>query len=264
MKKKPNKTVAKLRKLIGKTQEQFAVMLGVSKDTIVSVENGRNRLTPGLASRIHVATGASPSSLLANTGVLMVADHYGHERGTSEYTKGSFEKWRKDVFGPNPDDPASRKRAAQFFFDMMKGRLEVLLMAASRPGLKGKDRFPAVLQSLEQWINYVYEDFELAKEVEEVLREETAFPVTSNLSVGFLRDAMKKGNPMKFKFKDSKKFKDSDVIEVTYDHFDQWDDPYIPSPERTKSKPPVRPRKWDSSLLFPELDSKKFAAVPKS
>src|ERR1035437_1167265 len=135
MKKKPNKTVAKLRNLIGKTQEQFAVMLGVSKDTIVSVENGRNRLTPGLASRIHIATGASQSSLLQDTGVVTVGDDHGYERDASEYTPESFAKWRKNVFGSDPDDQAGRKRAAQFFFDHIKGRLEVLLIAATRPGL---------------------------------------------------------------------------------------------------------------------------------
>ena len=91
-----------------------------------------------------------------------------------------------------------------------------MLIAVTRPGLKGRDRFPAVIQSLEEWINYAYENFELAREVEEVLREETTFPVTNHVSVGLLRDAIKQGNPMNFKFKDSRKYKDTDVIEVTY------------------------------------------------
>ena len=259
MKTKPNRTVAKLRDILDKTQEQFAVMLGVSKDTIVSVENGRNRLTRALVSRIHVATGADPASLLENAGNVMFTGTDGSRREKCEYTKESFTAWRKDVFCPNADDPAGRKRTAQFFFDQIKGRLEVLLIAATRPGRKNRDRFPAVIQSLEQWINFVYEDFELAEEVDEVLREETTFPVANNLSVGFLREAMKQGNPMKFKFKDSKKYKDDDIIEVTCDYYDKWDDPYIPPPERKKpqSKSGSKAKQnWEFSRLFPKSDKK--------
>ena len=252
MKKKPNKTVAKLRNLIGKTQEQFAVMLGVSKDTIVSVENGRNRLSPGLASRTHIATGADEVNLLKNSGKVVTPGS--GRQPEAEYTRKSFDQWRKLVFGPNADDPAGRKKTAQFYFDYIKGRIEVLLLAATRPGVKGHDRFPAVIQSLEGWINHAYEEFELAQEVDEVLREETTFAVPNYVSVGFLRGVMKKGNPMNFKFKDSKKYKDTDVIEVFYDHYDQWDDLYIPSPERKKPTPSSSKakRKWDISHLFPD------------
>src|ERR1039458_943391 len=180
MKTKPNKTVAKLREILGKTQAQFAVMLGVSRDTIVSVENGRNRLRPGLAYRIHIATGVNQVNLLENTGVLMTGDQDPYGRGISEYTRESFEEWRNNVFYEG-DDPAGRKKTAQYFFDHLKGRIEVLLIAATRPGLKGRDRFPAVMQSLEGWIAAVYRGFEVAKEGDEVLREET-FEIASDRS----------------------------------------------------------------------------------
>jgi transcriptional regulator with XRE-family HTH domain len=258
MKKEPNKTVAKLRKLIGKTQEQFAVMLGVSKDTIVSVENGRNRLTPGLAYRIHVATGVNQLNLLENTGILMTGDQDTYGRGISEYTRECFEKWRKDVFDAG-DDPAGRKKTAQYFFDHLKERIEVLLIAATRPGMKGRDRFPAVMQSLENWINTVYYEFELAKEVDQVLREETFEIATDTFNVGFLRASIKEGNPFKFKFKDSKKYKDSDSVKVNFEYYEKWDEPYVSPPERKKPAPRSRSEaedEWDFSSLSFKSDSK--------
>jgi DNA-binding XRE family transcriptional regulator len=106
--------VAKLREILGKTQAQFAVMLGVSRDTIVSVENGRNRLRPGLAARIHIATGVNQVNLLENTGVLMTGDQDPYGRGISEYTRESFEEWRNNVFYEG-DDPAGRKKNRAIF-----------------------------------------------------------------------------------------------------------------------------------------------------
>lgn len=264
MRKEPNKTVAKLRGILGKTQEQFAVMLGVSKDTIVSVENGRNRMSPGLAARIHIATGVNKPDLLENTGKLTSGGDEPYRGSKTEFTLESFHKWQSKVFGTDHRDPAGRKQAAQFFFDQIKGRLEVLLVASTRPGPKGRDRFPAVIQSLESWLQHVYDEFELANEVDEVLREETTFAVTNRLSIGFLRDAMKQGNPMKFKFKDSKKYKDTDKIVVEYDQYDHWDDPYIPPLERQKIEAANKTsskaeREWDFEKLFVGLESKKPA-----
>ena len=50
--------VAQIRKIIGKSQSQFAALVGVSKHTIISVENGRNELSKNLTRRIYIATGA--------------------------------------------------------------------------------------------------------------------------------------------------------------------------------------------------------------
>jgi DNA-binding XRE family transcriptional regulator len=257
MKKSPNRTVAKLRNIIGKTQEQFALMLGVSKDTIVSVENGRNRLTPGLAYRIHVATGVNQLNLLENTGEVWTGDRDRFGRGIKPYTKEDFERWRKSVYGPDPDDPAARERAAEFHFDATKERIEVLLVAATRQGIKGKDRFPAVMQSLEEWLNYVYCEFNLANEVDQLLRERTFDVVKDTFNVGFLRASIAEGNPFKFRFKDSKKLKDSDAVEVEFEHYVKWDDAafWYSRPKRTPAKL-RRDAHWDFSEALPPDKSK--------
>ena len=52
-----NEAVRALRKIIGLTQADFAVMIGVSKDAVVSWEIGRNELSATFARRIALVTG---------------------------------------------------------------------------------------------------------------------------------------------------------------------------------------------------------------
>jgi DNA-binding XRE family transcriptional regulator len=250
MKTEPNRTITKLRKIIEKTQEQFAVMLGVSKDTIVSVENGRNRLTSRLAKRIYIATGALPSSLEDNTGEVLAQDHA--TRGpVMPYTKDYFDRWRKIAMGVVGDDPVSRDKTAESMFDLTKDRIEVLLVAATRPGITDRDRFPAVLQSLDEWIDATYHDFGLAAEVDAVIRERTYEKGKGSFTVGMVRQCIAEGGPCHFRFKDSKKLQDSDKVELEYEFYYKWTDEMsvFPRPKRIKPKP-QKTRPWDFSSLF--------------
>jgi len=171
MKNKPNKSVANLRNIIGKTQEQFSVMLGVSKDTIVSIENGRNRLTEQQAWRIYAATGASLTELARGSGAVKIGGSEPYPRRSKDYTADFFNKWRKDFLELADDSYEARERAALKFFDDMKDWIEILFVAAMLPGHKGKDRFPALLHSLDEWIDSTYKGFQLQKQVDEVLKK---------------------------------------------------------------------------------------------
>jgi DNA-binding XRE family transcriptional regulator len=250
VKTEPNRTITRLRKIIEKTQEQFALMLGVSKDTIVSVENGRNRLTPRLAKRIYIATGALPSSLEANTGEVLAQDHT--TRGpVMPYTKDYFDHWRKIAMGVVGDDPVSRDKAAESMFDLTKDRIEVLLVAATRWGITNRDRFPAVLQSLDEWIEATYHDFGLAAEVDAVIRERTYEKGKGSFTVGVVRQCIAAGGPYHFKFEDSKKLLDSDQVELEYEFYYKWTDEVATFPRPARIKPPTQPtRPWDFSSLF--------------
>ena len=250
VKTEPNRTITRLRKIIKKTQPQFATMLGVSKDTIVSVENGRNRLTSRLAKRIYIATGALPSSLEANTGEVLAQDHA--TRGpVMPYTKDYFEHWRKTAMGVTDNDPESRDKAAESMFDLTKDRIEVLLVAATRSGFTDRDRFPAVLQSLDEWIETTYHDFALATEVDAVIRERTYEKGKGSFTVGMVRQCIAAGGPYHFRFKDSKKLQDSDEVELEYEFYYKWTDEVatFPRPERIKPQP-GETRPWDFSSLF--------------
>lgn len=182
----PGTLVAQVRKIIGKSQSQFAALVGVSKHTIISVENGRNKLSKNLARRIQIATGAqildgkfrfepeyfvpaaeSPGKLTPK------ASKFLHDRwdGTGKYddlyTRQDFEQWRANFFPSNAE-------AARKSFDEIKQWVEFIFKAAAKPGVAGnRDRLPAVYQSLVEWLNETKETFKLEKEVDDVLEAET-------------------------------------------------------------------------------------------
>lgn len=154
--KRPGQRVAQLRKVIGKSQSQFAAMVGVSKHTIISVENGRNQLSRKLAERIHAATGAS-----------LMPDGPPNFGWNKEYTVDQFNRWRHDYYPSN--EATARKH-----FDVMKMWLRVIFLAAAKPGVAGnRDRLPAVRESFAEWLEEVRDKFKLENEIEEILPEET-------------------------------------------------------------------------------------------
>ena len=178
--------IAQIRKIIGKSQSQFAALVGVSKHTIISVENGRNKLSKNLARRIQIATGAQildGKFRFEPEYDLPVADPSGkftpelsefiNSRwdGTGKYddlyTRQDFEQWRA-IFFPSTDE------AAQKSFDQIKHWVEFIFKAAAKPGLAGnRDRLPAVYQSLVEWLNETRETFKLEKEINAILEDET-------------------------------------------------------------------------------------------
>ena len=104
------------------------MMIGVSKHTIISVENGRNRLSPKLTRRIQIATGAN--LLKTSQGKVWGPDG-------KEFTIKAFEEWRS-AFG-NDEDSISKR------LDEIKFWIEVFFRAAVKPGAAGiRNRFPAV------------------------------------------------------------------------------------------------------------------------
>jgi DNA-binding XRE family transcriptional regulator len=148
--------IARLRKIINKSQVQFAAMIGVSKHTVISVENGRNQLTRKLARRIHEATGAD---LMSDD-----PDNLGWNR---KYTAAEFNLWREKWYPSN--EASARKR-----FDEMKKWLKIVFLAAARSGLAGnRDRLPAVSLSFIEWLEETREKFKLENQIEDVLPDET-------------------------------------------------------------------------------------------
>jgi DNA-binding XRE family transcriptional regulator len=178
--------VAQLRKTIGKSQTQFAAMIGVSKHTIISVENGRNQLSPKLAKRIQAATGAeildvnirfapfgNNPRFVGGTRLSQAVLDFTRQRwdGTGKYdkiyTREDFEQWRKNFYSCN--DKTARDQ-----FGKIKIWIEYVFRAAVKPGPAGmRDRFPAVYQSLIDWLNETQELFKLMPAIDEILENET-------------------------------------------------------------------------------------------
>jgi transcriptional regulator with XRE-family HTH domain len=178
--------VAQIRKIIGKSQSQFAVMVGVSKHAIISVENGRNKLTQKLAKRIRVATGAditgenfrfepvgnipaveNPHKLTPEALNFLHRRYDGTGKYDDLYTREDFDQWRANFYPSN--DEVARKH-----FDQIKTWVEYLFRAAAKSSIAGnRDRLPAVRQSLVEWLDGARENFKLEQEVDAILEEET-------------------------------------------------------------------------------------------
>ena len=124
MKTKPNKSVRELRKTIGQTQAEFAAMLGASKDTVVSWELGRNKLSPQFARRIWFATGAESETLLRGRGGVTSA---GYPAERQPYTAKTFAQHRKTNWGRS--DEAAVRHHLKHCVDALR----MLFLAAVRP-----------------------------------------------------------------------------------------------------------------------------------
>jgi transcriptional regulator with XRE-family HTH domain len=148
--------VAELRKIIGKSQSQFAAMLGVSKDTIISVENGRNQLSRNLVKRIEIATGAELSDGKLESPF-----------SQADYTRNDFNRWR-EKYGQTSEDAALKQ------LKEMQMWLKVIFLAAAKSGRTGnRDRLPALSLSLVEWLDEARQKFNLQDEIEEALHCET-------------------------------------------------------------------------------------------
>jgi transcriptional regulator with XRE-family HTH domain len=157
--KTPNLTLKALRKCIERSQSEFAAMLGVSRDTIISWENGRNRLTPEKALLIHLSTGARSAELLEGKGKIL------NENG-QPYSACDFKRWHETYL----DAPDEKK--ARYFHAQASNTLFLLFMAAAKPGAgKLKSRLPGLWTSFFQWADQVRENFKLKAQIEQVRRE---------------------------------------------------------------------------------------------
>jgi len=153
-----NKYISDLLKIIGRSQQQLAAMVGVSPNIIANVKSGRSPLKPELAQKIYVATGAWH--------VPYFRQHRGDDRLLSiyetPYTKATFEHWRKN-YG------RADQKSINEFFEYASDTLFVMLTAAGK--CKLKNHLPALRQSFWDWCVKSYKFFQLEKPIDEVLKE---------------------------------------------------------------------------------------------
>src|SRR4051794_36940989 len=164
MKKKIKSPIRELRKITGRTQGEFAAMVGASKDAVVSWEVGRNQLSESFAQRIAFATGVEAKSLLRHKGPLLGRGFAGR---LVPYTKELYEKHMKSRTG------RSDQVNARGHLKNCVEALELLFVAAAEPvrGNKGQ-RLPSVVQSFMQWCEATRKDFHLEKGIEQQLKRQ--------------------------------------------------------------------------------------------
>jgi transcriptional regulator with XRE-family HTH domain len=151
-----------LRKIMGRTQAEFAMTIGASKDAVASWETNRNGLSPEFAKRIEFATGVDAGSLLSSKGKLQGRGFAGH---LTPYTRGIYDKHIKTRAGRS-DEVNARGHAKN-----CAEALEILFLAAAQPVRGERHRLPGVVQSFIEWCERSREDFKLDKGIEEELRQ---------------------------------------------------------------------------------------------
>ena len=90
-----------LRKIIGRTQGEFAAMIGASKDAVASWETGRNKLSRQFARRIAFATGVEEGALVRGSGPLRC---YVPLAGRQAFTEASSSNTGRAI-GGDPSRP---------------------------------------------------------------------------------------------------------------------------------------------------------------
>jgi transcriptional regulator with XRE-family HTH domain len=155
-----NEAVRALRKIIGLTQAEFAILIGASKDAVVSWETGRNELSETFARRIALATGVDGRALRIGIGVPISAADEAHV-----YTKADFERHQQTELGMTAEGTAQR-------LDHCLDTLKLLFEAAARASGDGRgQRWPGLLDSFQQWGESAREDFKLGAALDELLAE---------------------------------------------------------------------------------------------
>ena len=215
MKTTPNKSIRELRQTLGQTQAEFAAMIGASKDTVVSWELGRNKLSPQFARRLWFATGAETETLLHGRGGVTTS---GHPATRQPYTAETFAQHRKTNWGRS--DEAAVGHHLRHSVDALR----MLFLAAVRPA-DGQDRrqLPAVLASFSQWCEQTREDFQLAEQIEAQLAQRQ-FQIGQTRTYGWWR-AQHKEAPAVYEavgFKDDPTKSDDEELFVGHKAVPDW------------------------------------------
>jgi transcriptional regulator with XRE-family HTH domain len=216
---KANKSVRFVRETLGKSQEQFAALVGVSKDAVVNWENGRTGLSAANAQRIRMATGADTPSLLKGNGLVM--DDTG-----LPYAKAYFDKWTKHLFST---DEATAKRLCQ----QAAESVELLYMAAGMKDSRNKDRLPAFHAAMLEWLNQAYKDFALGPQVKSIL-EKRKHSTSHTMTYGQWREDRAEGYRKFYGFKDNASKPDDAELTLKVECWPIWN-------AGSKMTPPKQP-----------------------
>ena len=149
-----NKWLHSLRDIIGKSQAEFAAMIGEDPRTIINIENGRKRLDGILATKIQAVTGISALTYLLGDNWLLDFS------GRAPYTRADFEHWKKNY---SDNDEKSIHR----FLELASDSLSLMLQAAKKSAWK--NRLPALQLSFQYWCNESAKKFQLRKSLDEIL-----------------------------------------------------------------------------------------------
>jgi transcriptional regulator with XRE-family HTH domain len=160
-KKTRNESLVRLRDIIGMTQREFALLVGISLDLVKGIESGRNKLSRIALQRIFMATGVDRASLDEGDGMLLYLTR------VEEYTKEHFDDWNCRMF------PSNKATVWEEFESIVAPHMLLLMLAATRQSKlkKVKDRLPALLTSWSDWEREALDNFDLEPQINEILEQ---------------------------------------------------------------------------------------------
>jgi|GEM_PF-604005 DNA-binding XRE family transcriptional regulator len=203
-----NKWLSSLRGVIGKSQVEFAAMVGVKKETIIYIENGRQKLTTDLANRIRAATGVCIWSYFQGNDTVLV------HGGGPQYTRKDFDDWKQ-----GPYCRVDEKSLA-FFMEESSDTLMLMLRAAKECGTP-KNRLPALRLSFNDWCWQTVKDFHLEKALNDILQRERRYTRESTRTYQEWR-AESEGMKLWWGFLDDPRKPGSEPLTITHEEFPQW------------------------------------------
>lgn len=137
-----------LREIIGKTQDQFAAMLGVSTISIKRIESGKLRLSHEMRGRIRIATGVS--TYKNATGELMFMD-------SIPFTKKLFDDYQRKSRTRQPGETTAKvKTCDQLSMAAASKRIIALMEAAAY-----HNRLETVSFQLWEWLYEILAEHKL-------------------------------------------------------------------------------------------------------
>lgn len=150
-----------IRKAANLTQEQFAKLLGISKDTIQSIENDRLKMSSELALKVRHQTGCSLSGEENKEGrtVYKISAYSPHT--LKPYTAQDYNEHRELLRQFSEKDFEERVIAAVRCMDL-------LLRSASR---QSNGTVLAILNDFEQFVSKSFETYHLDSHLNGLLRD---------------------------------------------------------------------------------------------
>ena len=166
----PNRSIKTLRAVLEKTQQEFALLLGVSKDTVISWENGRLAVTAEKASRISFLTGAIANDLRRGRGTVRAdpaveSDWIDRSKPYSphDYTLQDYKTWTTRMNVPGKVVSVAMGALTEYL-------LQCLCAAAQHDSTEARVKLPAICLRFVDEIMEVRDSFNLEARIQHMLK----------------------------------------------------------------------------------------------
>jgi DNA-binding XRE family transcriptional regulator len=203
-----NHWLKKLRNTIGKSQAQFAAMIGEQCKTIINIENGRTRLDGNMAHKIQAATGVSSWLYMQGKNTPM---DFG---GQTPYVRAHFDYWKHAHSDNDGKDTPE-------FVELASDTLLLMLQAAKKCGTP-KNHLPALKIAFHFWCLESVKNFQLNASLDEILKSERKYIKERTMSYRDWRRPEMAGDRNFYEFKDDPQKTDDELLTLRVEAHAGW------------------------------------------